>query len=357
MPAETAAVPDLDLPAVRPAVELSAVEPAGDPAAAELATFCLAADAPPQLAALVAERDVLRARAERAEARLEALMRLSSDGFWELDGALRFVRCSGGDAVNGEELARLLVGRAPWELPATTPLSGEWDDLHSVLESGQAFADFVCVTRALGGAGERHLAFSGEPLPAPGGERARWHGIVRDVSHAHRAQERLRRLAHRDRLTGLPNRAATESALQQLLEDAAHDRFRVHVVFVDLDGFKGVNDRLGHAAGDRVLQEAANRLRSVLRDEDVLGRFGGDEFVAILSEQHAAGGDLAARVCARLREAMVPPILVDGVPCRVGASLGAAVYPDDAADLSGLLARADAAMYEAKRIRRREVAR
>ncbi|HMS79828.1 MAG TPA: GGDEF domain-containing protein, partial [Burkholderiaceae bacterium] len=224
-----------------------------------------------RVAALQAELDAMRARADRGEARLEAMVRLSSDWFWELDASLRFVRCIGG-GPQGEDLSRLLVGRAPWELPATVPMSGEWDDLHSLLEAGQPFADFVCVTRALGGVGERHIAFSGEPVegapPADGTKGARakrraWHGIARDVSQAHRVQERLRHLAHRDRLTGLLNRAATESALQQMLEDADHDGFRVHVMFVDLDGFKAVNDRHGHAAGDRVLQESANRLRAV----------------------------------------------------------------------------------------------
>ena len=323
-----------------------------------------------RVAALEAELDAMRARADRGEARLEAMVRLSSDWFWELDASLRFVRCIGG-GPQGEDLSRLLVGRAPWELPATVPMSGEWDDLHSLLEAGQPFADFVCVTRALGGVGERHIAYSGEPVEtappadaakgaptakgAAASARARrraWHGIARDVSQAHRVQERLRHLAHRDRLTGLLNRAATESALQQLLEDADHDGFRVHVMFVDLDGFKAVNDRHGHAAGDRVLQESANRLRAVLRDEDVLGRFGGDEFVVVLSEQHSPGGDLAARVCSRLRDAMVPPIVVDGHACQLGASIGTAAFPDDARELHALLQCADAAMYEAKRARR-----
>ena len=298
----------------------------------------------------------LLARLARAEARLDAMIRLSSDWFWELDAALRFVRCTGGGTSHADDLGRLLLGRAPWELPATTPLTGEWDDLHSLLDAGQPFADFVCVTRALGGGGDRFLSLSGEPVDDDVGRRAGWHGIARDVTQARRAQERLRQLAHRDRLTGLLNRGATESALQQMLEDAQHDGFRVHVMFVDLDGFKAVNDRLGHAAGDRVLQEAATRLRSVLRDEDVLGRFGGDEFVVVLSEQHAAGGDLAARTCSRLRDAMGPPIVVDGQECQLGASVGIGVFPDDALDLPTLLQHADAAMYEAKRARRRPAA-
>lgn len=306
-----------------------------------------------RVASLEAELAILTRRLTLSEARLDALVRLSSDWFWELDASLRFSHCRGGGDGAGEDLARLLVGRAPWELPATTPLSGEWDDLHSLLEAGQAFTDFVCVTHVIGSGGDpRYIAFSGGPLPAHEAPGAGWHGVARDVSQAHRAQERLRQLAHRDRLTGLLNRAATESALQQMLDDAAHDGLRVHVVFVDLDGFKAVNDRLGHAAGDRVLQEAAIRMRTVLRDQDVLGRFGGDEFVIVMAEQRAAGGDLSARVSSRLREAMVPPIVVGSESCQLGASLGISIFPDDAGDLASLLQRADAAMYEAKRARR-----
>jgi diguanylate cyclase (GGDEF)-like protein len=303
--------------------------------------------------ALEAELASLTRRLCLSEARLDALVRLSSDWFWELDPSLRFVHCRGGGEGAGEDLARLLVGRSPWELPATTPLSGEWDDLHSLLEAGQAFTEFVCVTHALGsGSDPRYIAFSGEPLPERDGPPGGWHGVARDVSQTHRAQERLRQLAHRDRLTGLLNRAATESALQQMLDDAGHDGFRVHVVFVDLDGFKAVNDRLGHAAGDRVLQEAANRMRAVLRDQDVLGRFGGDEFVIVMAERRATGGDLSARLSSRLREAIAHPISVGGESCQLGASLGTSTFPDDAHDLPSLLSRADAAMYDAKRARR-----
>jgi GGDEF domain-containing protein/type II secretory ATPase GspE/PulE/Tfp pilus assembly ATPase PilB-like protein len=206
-------------------------------------------------------------------------------------------------------------------------MSGGWDALHSLLEAGRPFADAVCVTRVLGGVGERHVAFSGDPLAAGPGAQRVWHGIARDVSEADRGQERLRHLAHRDRQTSLPIRAATESAPHQMLEDAAQDGLGVHVMFVDLDGFKAVNDRHGHTAGDRVLQQSANRLRAVLRDEDVLGRFGGDESVVVLFEQRSAGDDLAARVLLRLRDPIVPPIPVDGAPRQLVPASGSRPFP------------------------------
>jgi len=116
------------------------------------------------------------------------------------------------------------------------------------------------VTRALGPGGDRRfIAFSGEPLDARGGPHTGWQGVARDVSPAHRAREPLRQLAHRDRPSGLLNRAATESALQLLLDDAAHDGFRVRVMIVDLDGFKAVKDRLGHAAGGDLASRTSAR--------------------------------------------------------------------------------------------------
>jgi diguanylate cyclase (GGDEF)-like protein len=303
-----------------------------------------------QLAALRTELQDARSQLARRQLRLGTIAQPSSDWFRELDSTLRFVHCTGG-RDGSDALAGLLLGRAPWELPATVPLSGERNDLHTQLESGRPFTDFVCVTRALGKGGDRFIPFAGEPVAGPQDRRAGWHGLAHDVTRTHRVHERLRQLAHRDRLTGLPNRAATESALQQLIDDSSTDGFRLQVLFVDLDGFKAVNDRLGHAAGDRVLQEAAHRLRSVLRDEDLLGRFGGDEFVVALAVRPAAG-DLSSRTAARLREVMTLPFTVDGTVCRLGASIGVAVHPDHGHDLPTLLSHADAAMYEAKRARR-----
>jgi GGDEF domain-containing protein len=185
------------------------------------------------------------------------------------------------------------------------------------------------VTRALGPGGDRRfIAFSGEPLDARGGPHTGWQGVARDVSPAHRAREPLRQLAHRDRPSGLLNRAATESALQLLLDDAAHDGFRVRVMIVDLDGFKAVKDRLGHAAGGDLASRTSARphVRTSARPRGC--------------------------AAARLREATAPPIVVEGRTRRLGATIGSRLYPDDALDPASLLRRADAAMYEARRRRR-----
>ncbi len=154
--------------------------------------------------------------------------------------------------------------------------------------------------------------------------------------------ERLRSLALFDALTGLPNRAE----LTGRLRDAVAGDGVVSVLFLDLDRFKVVNDSLGHQAGDRVLQEAASRLRAALPEGAVAGRFGGDEFVVVWPGM--ADEAVAADVAARLAAAVAQPIEVDGSQLLLTASVGVVVAPGGSATPAGLLRDADAAMYLAK---------
>ncbi len=156
-------------------------------------------------------------------------------------------------------------------------------------------------------------------------------------------------LAHRalyDGLTALPNRALLHDRLQAAVRAAHRAGGALALLYLDLDGFKGVNDRLGHHAGDLLLQQVAARLRGVLRASDTAARLGGDEFVVLLPGDDAAGAEASAR---RLLDALASPCLLHGVPQRVMASLGIAVYPADGTDAEALLRRADGAMYRAKR--------
>jgi diguanylate cyclase (GGDEF)-like protein len=154
-------------------------------------------------------------------------------------------------------------------------------------------------------------------------------------------------LANFDPLTSLPNQRLTIDRLQQAVALAVRDRFRCAVMFVDLDGFKAINDTLGHAAGDEVLRQIAQRLTHCVRSSDTAGRIGGDEFIVVLS--HVDTAEDAGRVAAKLIAAVREPIDVYGTPCQVGASVGIAVYPDHGADADTLLARADEAMYAVKK--------
>lgn len=156
-------------------------------------------------------------------------------------------------------------------------------------------------------------------------------------------------LAHRalhDDLTALPNRALFHDRLRQLLLTARRDGTAFALLFLDLDGFKAINDRLGHRAGDLLLQQVAGRLRGTLRASDTAARLGGDEFAVLLPE--VAGMPEALLAGQRLLDSLQPPCMIDGLPQRIGASIGVALYPDHGADIDTLLRRADAAMYLAK---------
>ncbi len=191
-----------------------------------------------------------------------------------------------------------------------------------------------------------------QPAPDPAERNLRYHVLViSDITEQRVQREQLERQAHFDELTRLPNRAR----LSQLLDDAMHaadrDGYLLAVCYLDLDRFKPVNDRFGHAAGDRLLVELAGRLRSALRSRehwvDSAARLGGDEFVLLLR----AGTLEEARMAVErvLRVVSLPYVLDPGTdPVQVTASMGATVYPIDRSDADTLLRHADHAMYGAK---------
>ncbi|MGW4944316.1 diguanylate cyclase domain-containing protein [Actinoplanes sp. NPDC004185] len=170
--------------------------------------------------------------------------------------------------------------------------------------------------------------------------------VARLAGQRRRAEQALRRMATHDALTGLPNRAA---CLERLETDLAGPRAGhpagLAVLFTDLDGFKPVNDRLGHAAGDELLIAVAARLRGCVREDDLVSRFGGDEFVVVCRDADPRAAVDA--ICARIREMVEQPLTVGGETVRIGLSVGVA-FAGPAATTDDLIGRADLAMYAAK---------
>ena len=171
--------------------------------------------------------------------------------------------------------------------------------------------------------------------------------------------ERIERLAYFDALTSLPNRMALHARLDEALADAERTDARAAVLFLDIDGFKGVNDTVGHHGGDVVLAEVAQRLRSTLRRDEYIGRLGGDEF-AIVMPCIADRAEIES-IANRIGGVLTFPFAVEGNRFSLSASIGVAIFPDDARGRDELLACADAAMYSAKgdggsRVRFRETA-
>ena len=176
-------------------------------------------------------------------------------------------------------------------------------------------------------------------------------GVVRDITEEKAWASQMHQLAHHDALTGLPNRLVFEERLHNALERARRNATRVALVFIDLNGFKAINDIHGHIVGDQVLVTTARRLKEALRESDSVARIGGDEFVVIL-EGLAFNCSLEEEtrdIGEKILTALSAPLSVANSPQRIGASLGIAVFPDHAPSMDRLIHSADLAMYEAKR--------
>jgi diguanylate cyclase (GGDEF)-like protein len=159
----------------------------------------------------------------------------------------------------------------------------------------------------------------------------------------------VRHFAYHDELTGLPNRALLLDRLNQALVRAKRQHKQLALLLLDLDGFKDVNDRLGHIAGDKLLQRVAERLLSCIRGSDTASRYGGDEFVVLLPEVDDQNRALV--VAGEIRARLARPYMVDDYSIGVTASIGVAVYPFDGTSQDALIKRADVAMYLAKPVK------
>jgi diguanylate cyclase (GGDEF)-like protein/PAS domain S-box-containing protein len=171
--------------------------------------------------------------------------------------------------------------------------------------------------------------------------------VFRDVSAARAQSAQLTHLVEHDFLTGLPNRSLFCDRVGQAISLARRHRGQAAVLFLDLDGFKQINDSLGHEAGDKLLQSVAKRLLACVRDPDTVSRYGGDEFAVLLQDVHRHQDVLAT--AGRVLRALGEVHSVDGHQVHVTASIGMSVYPDDGLDAETLIRNADAAMYRAKK--------
>ncbi len=265
--------------------------------------------------------------------------------YWEWDtdsDLLRFGHDAG--AISGHDADTRLAWSeyANWVHP---------DDrerfLSAAMASGERGEVFACEYRVTSpGGGLRWIAARGQPVFDASGHVHRIIGVSQDVTERKRSEEEARFLAHHDTLTGLPNRRLLDDRLRQAVFLAQRRDAKVAVMLLDLDGFKEVNDSLGHRAGDAVLREVAQRLAGCMRKSDTLARHGGDEFVVVIPDlQLEADCQIIAEKILRTLE---PEFRVDGKGFRIGASIGVSLYPADAGEGEGLLRNADVAMYRAK---------
>ena len=170
--------------------------------------------------------------------------------------------------------------------------------------------------------------------------------LMRELAALKEREAQAQRLAHRDDLTGLYNRRRVLELLKSAITVAAYQWQRVGLLFIDLNGFKGVNDEYGHAAGDKILTAVATRIASRVRTGDFVGRYGGDEFIVVLPS--VADAAAVSQVADTIRERVALPYWIEGNEQHLTAAIGESIYPHDGESADVLLHRADQAMYRLK---------
>jgi diguanylate cyclase (GGDEF)-like protein/PAS domain S-box-containing protein len=272
-----------------------------------------------------------------SEARFRDVVEASSDWVWEIDADWRFTYLSERfESVTG--LARQAwLGAAMSDLLDTEAgLLSQW------LSTPGRRVDISVQCRYMDAQGqERTTRLSAREMPCGG-----FRGTATDVTEEVESRRRIEYLSQHDTLTGLPNRTRLHAFLDGKLKALPTAEQPLVMLSLDLDRFKPVNDLLGHAAGDRVLNEVSGRLADCVRHGDLVARVGGDEFVLILSE--AGTPDEVESLCSRLIESIEQTIKIDEQEVFISASIGIAMAPNDASDATELLRYADIALYEAK---------
>ncbi len=272
-----------------------------------------------------------------SEARFRDIVEISSDWIWEIDQSGHFTYLSERvEAVTG-------LSRGTWlgsHIDAL--LTTEHGTLSQWLSSAHRRTDTSIHCRYVGTEGqERITRVSARAMTSAG-----FRGTATDVTGEVEARRQIEFLSQHDALTGLPNRTRLQKFLDGKLKAVPTREKPLVMLSLDLDRFKPVNDLLGHAAGDVVLNVVSARLTECVRQDDLVARFGGDEFVLILTDLTTQGH--VETLCQRLLDSIEQPIDVDGQQTFVSASIGIAMAPNDAMEASELLRYADIALYEAK---------
>jgi diguanylate cyclase (GGDEF)-like protein/PAS domain S-box-containing protein len=284
---------------------------------------------------------------ETSQSQLQAIIHNAMDGIITIDEA--------GNILGFNPAAELIFGYAQQEILGRNvnilmpePLRSAHDGfLQRYIRTGEA--------KIMGVSGREVTAVrkKGEQFPMEvsisemvlGGARY-FVGIVRDITERKQAEQKIAHLAHYDYLTDLPNRVLFLSTLEHSIRLARRNDYKISVMFLDLDGFKQVNDTLGHEAGDLLLREVSKRLRHIIRESDTVARVGGDEFTFVLNSVASKEG--VALVADKIVAALAEPFDLKGKQCHIGGSIGISIFPDDADDLGQLVSQADEAMYLSK---------
>ncbi len=293
---------------------------------------------------------------ERGDELHRSVVAVLEEGVVVLDGDGRAVSCNASAArILGLDVDQIIGKRPPFQpifLPDGTPVDEHNSPALEALRGGHA-RQGVVLRIVLGDGSERWVSVNYQPLEIEAGDAPR--GLVwsfSDVTERRASDARIAHMAYHDRLTGLPNRTVLDERFPSVLSHARRNGRSVALLYLDLDHFKHVNDSLGHAAGDALLRQIAERLEASAGRGALLVRDGGDEFIVLLPDLGADAHEAAGAVADDLLRALEPPFTVQQAEFEIGASIGIALCPRDGGRADELRRRADSALYETKRTQR-----
>jgi len=301
-----------------------------------------------ELRQALAERDQALKRSQRNLHLAERVIESSLEGILttDIDGVIEsvnpaFTRLTGytKEEAIGKTPALLSSGRHDNdfydEMWRRIKVEGHWQgEVWNRRKNGEVYPELLTITA----------------IRDEGGELTHYAALFSDITKLKENEQRIRSLAYYDPLTNLPNRRLFHDRLSVAISHAHRNQSQLAVIFVDLDRFKRINDSLGHAVGDQLLQQFTARLQSAVREDDTVARMGGDEFVILLSEIESV--DHVVHVARRIIEQSIQPMELGGRELVVTCSLGISLYPDDATDIDNLIQNADTAMYRSKEMGR-----
>ena len=300
------------------------------------------------LAARIAEASIAE-KSEVVSLLLREFEENEADWLWQVDVnrlvrsiSPRFAYALGvdGKKAEGHPLIQLLAGKS-WQSGHFVP---SLHDLAERMKRRESFSNLIVQVSLP--SGERWWELSGTPIIDERGSFTGYRGVGSDVTEQRESDEKIAYLARFDTLTGLPNRRMLTEALGEALRYADQWRARCAFMMIDLDRFKSINDSLGHQVGDRLLEQVALRLKSIMSENEMCGRLGGDEFAVVIRD--ASDRNVVQGVANEIIQRLSLPYQVDHHTLYVGASVGSAIGPRDGQTVEALMRNADLALYRAK---------
>ncbi|MHB8987453.1 MAG: diguanylate cyclase domain-containing protein [Desulfobulbia bacterium] len=295
---------------------------------------------------------IIKEKADEASEFAESIINTVREPLVALDQDLRVVSASRSFykvfKVKPEETVGQLIydlGNKQWDIPKLREL------LETILPERTTFDDYE-VEHVFSTIGRRIMLLNARQIKREKGKKRVILLAIEDITTQKELEREILSLAYHDHLTGLPNRMLVIDRFNMAMSQADRNGMKVALMMLDLDKFKEVNDTLGHHIGDKLLQAVAEKMTEILRKGDTVGRFGGDEFVFVLSDQKNDQNGL--RVAKKIIDVFRNAFVLEGHSLRITSSIGISLYPDHGADIDTILKKADSAMYQAKQAGRNQ---